>query len=52
MDGPFADLMWSDPDDTIDLWAPNMRGAGWLFGKKVVYDFNRLNSLSLICRAH
>jgi hypothetical protein len=25
---------------------------GWLFGAKVVKDFNYLNKLSLICRAH
>ena len=35
MDGAFADLMWSDPDD-IEMWQNNMRGAGWLFGSKVV----------------
>lgn len=51
MEGPYADLMWSDPDD-VRTWAPNMRGAGWLFGDKVVSDFNHLNGLDLICRAH
>ena len=51
MNGPYADLMWSDPDE-IDLWANNMRGAGWLFGKKVTNHFNQINGLELICRAH
>lgn len=27
-------------------------GAGWLFGRKVVEEFNRLNDLELIARAH
>ena len=36
MDGPYADLMWSDPDD-IEMWANNMRGAGFLFGSKVKF---------------
>ena len=30
----------------------SIRGAGWLFGWKVVNEFNRINDLNLICRAH
>jgi len=50
-EGPFCDLMWSDPED-IETWAVSQRGAGWLFGSKVTSQFNHLNKLELICRAH
>lgn len=50
-EGPFCDLMWSDPDD-IETWAVSQRGAGWLFGSKVTAQFNQINNLQLICRAH
>jgi serine/threonine-protein phosphatase 6 catalytic subunit len=73
-EGPFCDLMWSDPED-IDTWAISPRGAGgsrvsaafvmtmhrfnywilgagWLFGGKVTTEFNAINGLQLICRAH
>ena len=50
-EGAFCDLMWSDPDD-IDNWAVSPRGAGWLFGSQVTSEFNALNGLELICRAH
>ena len=49
--GAFCDLVWSDPED-IDSWAISPRGAGWLFGGKVVSEFNEINGLNLICRAH
>jgi len=50
-EGAFCDLMWSDPDD-IDTWAVSPRGAGWLFGAQVTQEFNAINGLELICRAH
>eukprot|EP00124_Ichthyophonus_hoferi_P000115 Ihof_evm5s4 gene=Ihof_evmTU5s4 len=36
-EGPFCDLMWSDPDD-IESWAVSPRGTGWLFGSKVTSE--------------
>ena len=49
--GPFCDIMWSDPDQ-VDTWVLSNRGAGWLFGYKVAKEFNYVNGLSLIARAH
>lgn len=45
------DLMWSDPDD-VENWDVSPRGAGWLFGGSVTQEFNHINSLSMIARAH
>jgi len=50
-EGPFCDLMWSDPED-IETWAMSPRGAGWLFGSRVTSEFNHINDISLIARAH
>lgn len=50
-EGPFGDLVWSDPED-IESWAVSPRGAGWLFGERPTQHFNRLNGLDLIARAH
>lgn len=50
-EGAFCDLMWSDPED-IETWQISPRGAGWLFGSRVTSEFNHLNKLELICRAH
>mmetsp|Transcript_8865 Transcript_8865/g.29150 ORF Transcript_8865/g.29150 Transcript_8865/m.29150 type:complete len:310 (+) Transcript_8865:227-1156(+) len=50
-EGPFCDLMWSDPED-IETWAISPRGAGYLFGSRVTAEFNEINGLDLICRAH
>lgn len=43
--------MWSDPAD-IENWAVSQRGAGWLFGSKVTSEFNYINGLDLVARAH
>eukprot|EP01130_Rhizamoeba_saxonica_P000591 TRINITY_DN10555_c0_g1_i1.p1 TRINITY_DN10555_c0_g1~~TRINITY_DN10555_c0_g1_i1.p1 ORF type:complete len:307 (-),score=65.13 TRINITY_DN10555_c0_g1_i1:37-957(-) len=50
-DGPMCDLMWSDPDD-IEGWGISPRGAGYLFGADIVAQWNRVNGLTTICRAH
>ncbi len=50
-EGGFSDLVWSDPDN-VDTWAVSPRGAGWLFGARVAREFNHVNNLSLISRAH
>ncbi|XP_058097796.1 phytochrome-associated serine/threonine-protein phosphatase isoform X2 [Magnolia sinica] len=50
-EGPFCDLMWSDPEE-IETWAVSPRGAGWLFGSRVTSEFNHVNNLNLVCRAH
>jgi serine/threonine-protein phosphatase 4 catalytic subunit len=36
----------------IDGWGLSPRGAGYLFGADVVKQFNDLNGISLIARAH
>ena len=48
-EGVFCDLMWSDPDD-IETWIISCRGAGWIYGWKVVDEFTHINGLELICR--
>lgn len=51
-EGAMCDLLWSDPDDSIDGWGLSPRGAGFLFGGSVVAPFNHTNNLDYICRAH
>jgi len=50
-EGPFCDLMWSDPED-IETWQVSPRGAGWIFGSRDAAEFNSINGLELICRSH
>lgn len=51
-DGPMSDLLWSDPSDVNPGWVVNTRGAGYLFGAKVAREFNHVNGIDLIARAH
>jgi hypothetical protein len=49
---PVCDLVWSDPEDIHVAWQTSPRGAGYLFGKLVTDEFNEINQLHLIARAH
>eukprot|EP00919_Chromeraceae_sp_WS-2016_P054758 GHVR01130203.1.p1 GENE.GHVR01130203.1~~GHVR01130203.1.p1 ORF type:complete len:312 (+),score=47.71 GHVR01130203.1:121-1056(+) len=51
-EGPFGDIVWSDPANEVTTWTLNPRGAGWLFGERVCAEFCHSNDLELICRAH
>ncbi|CAH1721488.1 serine/threonine-protein phosphatase 4 catalytic subunit-like [Aphis gossypii] len=51
-DGPMCDLLWSDPENTLQGWGVSPRGAGYLFGSDIVSQFNTTNDLDIICRAH
>jgi diadenosine tetraphosphatase ApaH/serine/threonine PP2A family protein phosphatase len=47
-----ADLVWSDPSDSIEGFEDSPRGRGHLFGSDTVAEFLEANGLSLIIRAH
>ena len=63
-EGLLSDLFWSDPEEDIigyfiisfvclmSRFQHSFRGAGWVFGGDVTHEFNEINGLSLICRAH
>ena len=55
-EGPFADLMWSDPTDnesnSANGFTMSARGAGYMFGSDVVERFLRENGVNKILRAH
>ncbi|KAL8518333.1 hypothetical protein ACS0TY_009633 [Phlomoides rotata] len=46
------DLLWSDPEDTVEGWGLSPRGAGFLFGGSVVDTFNQTSNLDYICHVH
>ena len=51
-EGPFTDLMWSDPDESTSGFSISSRGAGYVVGKDIVDKFLHLNGVSHIARAH
>ncbi|KAG9412927.1 putative serine/threonine protein phosphatase [Aphanomyces cochlioides] len=51
-DGPFADMVWSDPDPKSIGFHMSPRGAGYMFGGDIVEKFLHLNHLEHISRAH
>ncbi|KAF3938066.1 hypothetical protein ABW19_dt0203445 [Dactylella cylindrospora] len=53
--GPAGSLLTGVPGTAvgeIDGWGLSPRGAGFLFGADIVKQFNHLNNLTLIARAH
>lgn len=50
--GALCDLLWSDPDKDVQDFEENDRGVSYIFGEKVVQEFNKKNDLDLIIRAH
>lgn len=50
--GLFTDLLWSDPVEYIDSFAPNDRGCGYFYGMNVINQFLEENDLELIVRSH
>lgn len=50
-EGPVCDLLWSDPEDVVG-WGISPRGAGYIFGPDIVAEFNHVNGLDMIARAH
>jgi len=50
--GPMCDMLWSDPEEAVKLFATSPRGAGYLFGAAVVEQFCESNNIELIARAH
>lgn len=52
--GPFADLLWSDPETNKKIdWNPvSPRGCGVLFGEKPTIRFCHINRLRLVTRSH
>ena len=51
-EGSFCDLLWSDPEESVDGFGISNRGAGYVFGQDTVERFNHLNGLEYIARAH
>lgn len=51
-EGPFADIMWSDPDADNPGFTLSARGAGYLFGEDVFEKFLELNKVTHFIRAH
>lgn len=51
--GPMCDILWSDPEENISSdYKISPRGAGYLFSKRPLKEFNYTNGLSMVLRAH
>merc|ERR1719401_70393 len=50
--GVLCDLIWSDPDMSVEGWGENDRGVSFTYGADVVKQFLRKHDMDLIVRAH
>jgi protein phosphatase len=46
------DLLWSDPDETVQSTYPSPRGAGNLFGKAVTEEVLKKLNVKVLIRGH
>ena len=46
------DILWSDPESSIEGFLISPRGAGYLFGRKVFSAFLKRNKLKALVRSH
>lgn len=51
-EGPYSDIVWSDPDTKHEGFHVSPRGAGYIFGHDIVEHFLHTNKLKHISRAH
>jgi len=47
-----ADILWSDPDSTVDYYQDSPRGLGYLFGQDPLGVFLEDNNLKALIRGH
>eukprot|EP00759_Apiculatamorpha_spiralis_P032441 PhF_6_TR33856/c0_g1_i4/m.49665/K06269/PPP1C; serine/threonine-protein phosphatase PP1 catalytic subunit len=50
--GLMCDLLWSDPDPSIEGWGLNDRGVSYVFGIDIIDAFCSANDIELIVRSH
>ena len=52
LDDFVLDLVWSDPTDTVELFAESPRGSGSLFGPEASRKFLADNQMKMLIRGH
>ncbi|OHT05943.1 Ser/Thr protein phosphatase [Tritrichomonas foetus] len=45
-------ILWSDPSEEVEEYAPSSRGTGFLFGKKAIDEFIKNCNIELVVRGH
>ncbi|KAL4002913.1 Serine/threonine-protein phosphatase PP1 isozyme 2 [Acanthocheilonema viteae] len=46
------DILWSDPDESVQGWQPNSRGISFVFGVDVLTEVCEKLNIDLVARAH